>query len=629
MYKKKTQRTRKQQQEESDANIDSNNDYSEETTVFIKEFDMNEMPPQSVDDKNGVKIVVIGKPGCFSPGTEVLMFDGSIKKVEDIGIGDKVMGDDGQTPRTVQKLYHDEDQMYEIVNGRGGENYSVNSRHPLVLVASRDHGKKYKKGHIVEISVEEYIKQNEAWKHTFKTYRSSGVKYWKDNDLKIDPYFLGVWLGDGTSSTLNITNVDNEILEYCKSYAEKLNLNWNKLSAKYAYSITSNEETKGKNVLLNSFHHYDLFKNKHIPNDYKTSSEETRLKLLAGMIDTDGWYDKKGKYYEISQNNETLSKDIVFVSRSLGISTTIKKVKKSCMYKGEKREGEYFRINLFGNNIDKIPCLVERKKMNETISNFKNRLHSSFKVIEKGNGEYFGFELDGNRRFLLSSFDVVHNTGKSSIITSIVDAKKHIIPVSQIFSGTEDSNGFYCKRFPSISVYNNLKDLKPVENFISRQKYAKRYLDNPWAVQIIDDCTDDPKLFTKPLFQSYYKNGRHWKMMHILSLQYCLDIKPVIRTNIDYSFIMRESNKKNRKALFENYASAVENMSDFEALMDSLTEDYCSMVIVNRNTSNDIQDCVRWYKADLDRIQSFKFGCEDFWLFNNQRFDDRYEDPIF
>jgi len=220
-------------------------------------------------------------------------------------------------------------------------------------------------------------------------------------------------------------------------------------------------------------------------------------------------------------------------------------------------------------------------------------------------------------------------TGKSRIISSIVDSKKHIIPVSQIFSGTEDSNGFYCSKFPSITVYNSLKDLKPVEQFISRQKYSKRYLDNPWAVQIIDDCTDDPKLFTKPLFQSYYKNGRHWKMMHILSLQYCLDIKPVIRTNIDYTFLCRESSKKNRKSLFENYASCVDNQAEFETLLDSLTSDYTSMVIVNRNTSNNIEDCIRWYKADLDRIKNFKFGCEDFWLFNNERLNSEYEDPVF
>ena len=199
-------------------------------------------------------------------------------------------------------------------------------------------------------------------------------------------------------------------------------------------------------------------------------------------------------------------------------------------------------------------------------------------------------------------------TGKSSIITSIVDSKKHIIPVSQIFSGTEDSNNFYSSKFPAVTIFNDIKNLTPLENFVSRQKYSKRYLQNPWAVQIIDDCTDDPKILTKPLFQSYYKNGRHWKMLQILSLQYCLDIKPVIRTNIDYTFILRETNKKNRKSLFENYASCVDSLRDFEQLLDQLTTDYCSMVIVNRNQSNSIEDCVRWYKADLDKIKNFKFG---------------------
>jgi hypothetical protein len=220
-------------------------------------------------------------------------------------------------------------------------------------------------------------------------------------------------------------------------------------------------------------------------------------------------------------------------------------------------------------------------------------------------------------------------TGKSSIITSIVDSKKHIIPVSQIFSGTEDSNNFYSSKFPAVTIFNDIKDLTPLENFVSRQKYSKRYLHNPWAVQIIDDCTDDPKILTKPLFQSYYKNGRHWKMLQILSLQYCLDIKPVIRTNIDYTFILRETNKKNRKSLFENYASCVDSQRDFEQLLDQLTTDYCSMVIVNRTQSNSIEDCVRWYKADLEKIKNFKFGCEDFWLFNDQRLDDAYVEPTY
>lgn len=627
MYRKKENKTRLEQQEEADYNYDTNYDY-DERAIEIKEFDLNEMPPQTVEDNNGVKLVVIGKPGCFAPGTEILMFDGSIKKVEDIVIGDKVMGDDGETPRTVEKLYHDQDEMFEICNGRGGESYTVNRLHDLVLVASRDHNNKYKKGDIIEISVEDYLKQNGAWKHTFKTFRSSGIKTWS-RDVKIDPYFLGVWLGDGTSSTLNITNIDKEILDYCENYSKDLGLNWNKLSKKYCYSITSEEGTKGKNELLNYFNEYNLLNNKHVPMDYKLNSQENRLKLLAGLIDTDGWYDQKSKYYEISQKSETLARDIVFISKSLGISTTIRKVKKSCMYKGEKREGEYYRINFFGSNIASIPCLVERKKVKDSLSTFKNRLHSSFQVIPKGKGEYYGFGLDGNRRFCLANFEIVKNTGKSSIITSIVDSKKHIIPVSQIFSGTEDSNNFYSSKFPAVTIFNDIKDLTPLENFVSRQKYSKRYLQNPWAVQIIDDCTDDPKILTKPLFQSYYKNGRHWKMLQILSLQYCLDIKPVIRTNIDYTFILRETNKKNRKSLFENYASCVDSLRDFEQLLDQLTTDYCSMVIVNRNQSNSIEDCVRWYKADLDKIKNFKFGCEDFWLFNDQRLDEAYVEPSY
>ncbi len=423
MYRKKETKTRNEFQEESDMYYDENYDYDDAKVIHIKEFDLNEMPPSSTEDNNGVKLVVIGKPGCFAPGTEVLMFDGSIKKIEDVKIGDQVMGDDGLTPRIVQQLYHDEDEMFEICNGRGGESYIVNRLHDLVLVASRDHGNKHKKGDIVEISIEEYLKQNNAWKHTFKTFRSTGIKSWKDNDLKIDPYFLGVWLGDGTSCTLNITNVDHEILDFCKSYAESMGLNWNKLSKQYCYSVTSKEETKGKNELLNYFNFYKLLNNKHIPSSYKISSEESRLKLLAGLIDTDGWYDKRSKYYEITQKNETLARDIVFITKSLGIATTIKKVKKYCMYNGEKREGDYYRINLFGSNISRIPCLVERKKVTEELSSFKNRLHSSFEITSKGRGEYFGFGLDGNRRFCLANFEIVKNTGKSSIITSIVDSK--------------------------------------------------------------------------------------------------------------------------------------------------------------------------------------------------------------
>lgn len=219
-------------------------------------------------------------------------------------------------------------------------------------------------------------------------------------------------------------------------------------------------------------------------------------------------------------------------------------------------------------------------------------------------------------------------TGKTSCIQDIIASKAHITPVAQIFSGTEDSNHFYSDKFPGVCVFNKL-DEKAVESFVTRQKAAMKYLENPWAIQIIDDCTDDPKVLTKPLFQSYYKNGRHWKMIHILSLQYCLDIRPNIRTNIDYTFILRETNLKNRKSLHENYAGCIDNFQDFCDIMDQITEDYTALVINNRVQSNKIEDCVFWYKAKPDRLPpNWKFGHPSAWDFHFERLDTNFQESF-
>jgi hypothetical protein len=164
--------------------------------------------------------------------------------------------------------------------------------------------------------------------------------------------------------------------------------------------------------------------------------------------------------------------------------------------------------------------------------------------------------------------------------------------------------------------------MEAIKNFVYRQKIAKRFLPNPWAIQIIDDCTDDPSMLRDPIFQAYYKNGRHWNMIHILSLQYSLDILPSIRTNIDYTFIFRESNQRNRKALWENYAGCIPNYQMFQDIMDAITEDFTALVINNRVQSNKIEDCVFWYKAKPDRIpENWKVGHPVSWEFNEARFD--------
>ena len=218
-------------------------------------------------------------------------------------------------------------------------------------------------------------------------------------------------------------------------------------------------------------------------------------------------------------------------------------------------------------------------------------------------------------------------TGKSTIIKSIIYSKKHILAIGQVFSGTEDSNGFFGEFFPESFIYNGLdaSELTPLDNFKKRQKIARQYIEPTggysWALNVIDDCTYDTAFLKKPIYRDLLKNGRHYSMLHILSLQYCLDIKPDIRVNINGVFILRESRLDIRKKLYENYGGCIPSFDMFCQIMDALTTDYTAIYINNMSTSNKIEDNVFYYKADPNAIpKDWKFGCKEFWQFHNERY---------
>ena len=212
-------------------------------------------------------------------------------------------------------------------------------------------------------------------------------------------------------------------------------------------------------------------------------------------------------------------------------------------------------------------------------------------------------------------------SGKSSLIKDIIASKSHIIPVAQVFSGTEDSNGTYASFMPDVCIHNKL-DFKALEQFKTRQKIAGKYLKYPYAINIIDDCTDDPKLLKKPIIQDVYKNGRHWYMLHILSLQYCLDIPPAIRNNYDYAFIFKENIIATREKLHKYFGACVHKFSDFNALLDQITGDYTALVIKNSASATTAEECLFWYKADINAIpKNWKFGSATAWEFQQDRRD--------
>lgn len=213
------------------------------------------------------------------------------------------------------------------------------------------------------------------------------------------------------------------------------------------------------------------------------------------------------------------------------------------------------------------------------------------------------------------------NTGKSVLLKSILRSKSHLIPNALIVSGTEDSNGFYSNFCPSIFIHNQYSnDL--IENFIKRQRIAKRYCKNPWSFLVLDDCTEDIRIFNSPTMMNIYKNGRHYSLMYILSLQYCMDVKPVVRTNTDGIFILRENNASNRMKLYKNWCpSCIPNFEVFNILMNKLTEDYTALYIDNSGNSNRIEDTIFYYKAPLINDPEWRLGCDDAWKFHYNRYD--------
>lgn len=201
-------------------------------------------------------------------------------------------------------------------------------------------------------------------------------------------------------------------------------------------------------------------------------------------------------------------------------------------------------------------------------------------------------------------------SGKSTLIKALFHDKSRIIPVAVAMSGTESETGFYNEFLPSVYIHDEY-DPDALTNFIVRQKGTRQHnKTNPWAMLIIDDCMDDPTVFNKPPQPGLFKNGRHWKMLYIVSLQYALDVKPHIRSNIDGVFIFREPNVAIRKRLYDNYAGIIPSFHLFEQIMDAITGDFTALYIRIATITNDWKDCVFYYKAPIS--EPFNFGCQEY-----------------
>ena len=212
------------------------------------------------------------------------------------------------------------------------------------------------------------------------------------------------------------------------------------------------------------------------------------------------------------------------------------------------------------------------------------------------------------------------DTGKSFLVRDLLWYQQEI-PIGTVISGTEEGNGFYGKMVPRLFIHNEYNSAI-IENILKRQRTVlkqvkkemetyKRSTIDPRAFVILDDCLYDNTWSRDKLMRLLFMNGRHWKVMLVITMQYPLGIPPTLRTNIDYVFILRENYIANRKRIYENYAGMFPTFEAFCQVMDQCTENFECLVINNNSKSNKLNDQVFYYKAD--NHNDFRLGSKEFW----------------
>ena len=357
----------------------------------------------------GQLIIIAARPAmgkCLAKGTKVLMYDGTLKAVEDVKAGELLMGDDS-TPRKVLSIARGRERMYWVRQNKGID-YRVNESHILSLKRSRNEGK-HKHGDVLNISVRDYLQKSDKFKSNYKGYKVA-VKF-MEKEVPVDPYFIGLWLGDGKKSDVRIATEDEEVVAYLKIFAKEIGLKLvkSKEDGKCPmYAITNGKQggKKDRFSLQAELRKLGVLENKHIPREYLINSTQKRLELLAGLIDSDGHYDKQCNGYEITQTSKSFAKQIKFLADTLGFRTSLKKKKTSIKSSGF--EGVAYRVRIFG-DIDRIPVKVVRKKAAPWFGK-RSWNQTGIKVEFDKVDDYYGFEIDGNSLFLLEDMTVTHNT---------------------------------------------------------------------------------------------------------------------------------------------------------------------------------------------------------------------------
>lgn len=585
--------------------------------VTIDEFRIEDIPLSCT-------WIIVGPPGsgkCLAPGTPIIMFDGSTRKVEDVKVNDVLMGDDSG-PRIVLSTTTGRDKMYRISQSNG-DDYVVNEPHILVLrrtympkVDTNDdldtvcvrwlfdnaehiklfdnvdlaekfldnltEGVDFTHENYLEVSVKDYLQLDPAYRELYKGFQAEAdFDFDIECSLPYDPRSIGMWLG-ARESHVSITDrtEDDVFLETASRITEDSGL--------FDYfKWTRNLEST-----------------KRIPEEYKLASKENRMKLIAGFVDAAGSLIGDCRY-ELQLQNKQLVADLTFIARSVGLHVKI------CYDTIIEIQGRG------------IPVFLTRNKCD----GFVGRVTSDITVTEVGEGTYHGFQIDGNKRFLLGDFTVTHNT---TFMENMCYYHKHRYPVGRIFIGTEGGYKHFSGIFHPLFVSNYYDETEEKSHILRQRKCAldngEKYTGN-YAINILDDVSDDPKIYKSRTMNGLFKLGsQHWHQLLMIGSQYAIDMPPAIRKATSYVALFREPEEGERKKLYANFGGLAGSYQNFCDLMDQLTGDYTCIVFKKRSQSNLIEECVYWYQTK--KLDPWKFGCNEYRAWGKDRYNTNHVEQL-
>jgi hypothetical protein len=345
---------------------------------------------------------------CLAPETPVLRFDGSVCRADEVKVGDELMGPDSK-PRKVLRAGPGRSNMVKIVPVKG-DSWVCNDDHILTLKRSWANKKCWRRvGDIVDISVKDFLAKSSRFRAEHSLF-CAGVEF-PEQPVEIDPRAYGMWLGDGSTGHAAITyheKLEPEMHQYLVDYFTREGYRIRRAGyGKHCGTLYVKNKWRDNPFLDlvressgNPPNQQPYKGEKRILRRYLINSREVRMNVLAGLIDADGH--ANGTYFEIACSYPKLEEDIVFLARSLGFRVTVKHRVVKCNGKDCKSA----RINIMGDT-HLIPTL--RKKCRQKTLR-KNSDCTQFKIEQLGEGEWYGFTLDGDGRFLLGDFTVTHNS---------------------------------------------------------------------------------------------------------------------------------------------------------------------------------------------------------------------------